>query len=249
TQSVAITTKKKKSQTYLLVNNKAFAWNEPFLIQNQQYLIPQANYLLHTHSSPKLQKINKQTAHHSKYTPINKGKHIFYKDSLCTDSLYSYICVSETFPKENTACEMLANTCFINDNFNDSITETHIGCKLELDKFWLQKTTSNKSKKLIHEYYKRIAYANYHYTNICKYGKNTDMGTCLILFGIPQKTISTQYKHIWYYDTDTSKQSKKIEFTQSKNLCSPFVVNKTNTYTTFYKHAIHAWNNGTIYYP
>ncbi|MFO7868618.1 MAG: hypothetical protein R6U95_04885 [Bacteroidales bacterium] len=54
TQSVAITTKKKKSQTYLLVNNKAFAWNEPFVIQNQQYLIPQANYFLHTHSSPSL---------------------------------------------------------------------------------------------------------------------------------------------------------------------------------------------------
>ncbi|MDA3883481.1 MAG: GWxTD domain-containing protein [Bacteroidales bacterium] len=237
------------NDVFLVINNNTFIWNEPFLYQNMTYYFPQQKYIYIINKDSLAQKPT-ISIHNNSVIPTKTGLFSFYSDSLFSKKPHSYQVVSQTFPRENTACEMLRNCTYVFKSLNyDSLSTTPIGCKLELDKIWLStQQDAEILKKTISEYYKRIEYANTVYTNSYAMGQDTDFGKVYILCGAPLFVKNNSTEIIWHYSNDTTQSMESITFQKTSNEYeSTYQIIKTQSFTKIEETAIQNWKKGRIF--
>ncbi|HOS84861.1 MAG TPA: GWxTD domain-containing protein [Bacteroidales bacterium] len=174
------------------------------------------------------------------------GTYTFYTDSLYTDTVFRIPAVSKNFPKNNNPCEMITALQIIFPLLNiDSLSNTKVGCKVELDKIWLQLAKNNeiKAKEAIKMYYTRIEKANKMYS-ISQAGMYSNRGMCLILLGEPLHIQYNNESEIWYYTADTTIQDKIFTFTkQYSGIQADYILPKISEKTMFFDIAKLNWQN------
>lgn len=244
-----------KLDMYLLQNESRYDWTQPYvfkgrygftskLLQDKQYV-----YLFANSKNDSLIDSLSVNNNHFEYTFTQKGTYLFALDSQAKNIFVIIPCVSNNFPSCNSSCEMLeAIPIFDSSCKIDSLKEQEYGCKIELDKYWLQIAHANQSvaKSLIKEYYNRVALANKRFT-IVQQGMNTDRGKCLILFGEP---ISKQYsrnKEIWKYSNEIGNIDKEFIFVKSNSKFSDYLLQDKESKNIYFEHAVLNWKNGIIY--
>jgi GWxTD domain-containing protein len=239
----------KDNTVFLVINNNAFIWNEAFLYKDMTYYFPQQKYI-YTITKDTLTQKSQILIHNNSVIPKKTGLFSFYSDSLCSKQAHSYQIVSQTFPQENRPCEMLQNCSYIFNSLNyDSLRNTHIGCKLELDKIWLSTQQEAKTlKTTISEYYKRIEHANSSFTNSYTIGRDTDFGKIYILCGSPIFIKNTSTEIIWHYSNDTTENMHTITFQKTNNKYkSTYQLIKNQSFTKIEEAAIQNWKKGRIF--
>ena len=174
------------------------------------------------------------------------GIYNFYSDSTYSKKIFVLPIVSNTFPLNNSPCEMLESMrVFYTKTSIDSLKNTSIGCKIELDKLWLQLCNFDeiRAKESIREYYTRVTLANKKYTSI-NYGMYTDRGICLILFGEPLTIKQSSDEEIWYYTKDADSDDKIFIFEKGKNMFTDYTLQSKKSKEIFFEQAKSNWYQG-----
>lgn len=155
----------------------------------------------------------------------------FYE--FATDSSFekarSVAVVTSTFPKINTAKELLKPLVYLADSLGyTQMLKTDVP-KKALDEFWLTFANNNKNlaKKLIRLYYQRVYEANERF-NAQTLGWKSHRGMTYILLGKPESTEMLDNVEVWHYpdhvDIKFVKNSLGIyEFENYKILEAHFV--------------------------
>lgn len=256
TQHVSNSTKK-----YSILNYYNLAlWNQPYVYTDTCVIVnltKNKEYMYYTYSptvsytNTEVQKYKSLIYNDSIIIAFSKiGNYTLFLDSLFTDTLISIPVVSNKFPKNNTPCTMLEALFLINPMLNiDSLTNTDVGCKIELDKLWLamSKNDEMKAKIAIKTLYSRIEQANKMYT-ITQQGMHSNRGVCLILLGEPIKIQYNTNAETWYYSHDTTIQEKKFTFEKkNRGLQSEYVLQNSGEKTMFFDIAKLNWQQGNTF--
>jgi len=249
-----------KESFEILQNNTRNRWFKPYVYVDTCVfinIVKNKEYLFYTFEPPYMNALNKPIPyrlpiiHDSVVVPFTKiGNYTFYSDSLLQDTVFSIPAVSKKFPKNNSACIMLTALQLINPLLSlDSLLNTRVGCKIELDKQWLSIADNNemKAKEAINSFYSRIEKANKLYT-ITKQGMYSDRGICLILLGEPQKISYSVNSEIWYYSNDTTIQEKKFIFDKKNiGIQSEYYLKNKNEKKIFIDFAQLNWQRGNVF--
>ena len=150
----------------------------------------------------------------------------------------------------NLPTQMLQNLKILNPLLRvDSLLQTSIGHKLELDKFWLQASSNNElqAKNAIAAFYSRIEHANLLFTSPYSRGFETDKGVSYILFGPPLFIHATSNCETWYYDSDTINSSKILQFRPTNHTYSSWQVSESNFFIDNKNLASLYWQKGMIF--
>jgi len=225
-------------------------WIPPFFYLNQSYILsrkyPQLFYSRNLDSFSEYMVCD---AEHL-FTPTLEGTYFFVSDTNSLDTVFSCIVVPESFPKMNIPNQMLQNIQIVHPLLRvDSLLQTSIGHKLELDKFWLQASSNNETqaKNAIATYYSRIEYANMLFTTSCSRGFETDKGISYILFGPPLYMHKYDDFETWYYNSDTIDSHEILQFRVSDYSCNSWQISENKFYTDNKKLASLYWQKGMIF--
>lgn len=238
------------NSVFIVNNNKATEWIQPYALQDTLIIHSQTcNPTIYYEITNNLYSIRDSVQCNNRdYKVIcsHIGVYNFYSDSTYTNKIFVLPIVSNTFPFQNSPCEMLESTrIFYSKTSIDSLKNTSIGCKIELDKLWLQLCNFDeiKAKESIREYYTRVTLANKKYTSI-NYGMYTDRGICLILFGNPITIKQSKDEEIWYYTKDADSDDKIFIFEKGKNIFSDYTLQSKKSKEIFFEQAKSNWCQG-----
>ncbi len=120
--------------------------------------------------------------------------------------------------------------------------------KPELDKFWLTLGGSpDNARKVIKRYFQRVSYANALFTGY-KQGWKTDRGIIYIVFGKPDRVLTTTDQLQWIYGSPSSQQGVVFTFEKKDNQFSGshYELIRDNRYKTPWKNTIELWRSGLV---
>jgi GWxTD domain-containing protein len=231
-------------------NNKTIEWNQPFAFQDTIIIHSKScNPIIYYEITNNAYSTRDSvTCNNRDYKVISSeiGIYNFYSDSTYSKKIFVLPIVSNTFPLNNSPCEMLESMrVFYTKTSIDSLKNTSIGCKIELDKLWLQLCNFDeiRAKESIREYYTRVTLANKKYTSI-NYGMYTDRGICLILFGEPLTIKQSSDEEIWYYTKDADSDDKIFIFEKGKNMFTDYTLQSKKSKEIFFEQAKSNWYQG-----
>ena len=102
---------------------------------------------------------------------------------------------------------------------------------------------TERARKLIRNYFKRVEYANQYFTSY-KEGWKTDRGMIYIVFGPPQEVFKFHDREVWTYKNDDFKVT--FDFAKSSSLFDPdnYVLIREKKYQQIWYEVIDLWRNG-----
>lgn len=235
-------------------------WNQPYVYTDTLVFVNTThnkNFIYYSYSSDEsykaveIQKYKSPIINDTCILVFEKeGNYTLYSDSTYSNFIYTIPAVGRNFPKKNDACAMLISLNIINPSLPiDSLIQTQVGCKIELDKQWLYMSQNNEmnAKRAIQTFYSRIEKANKMYT-ITQQGMYSNRGLCLILLGEPTHIQYNTQSEIWYYGTDTTIQEKKFTFvTKTKGLQTDFALQDKSEKQVFFDIAQLNWKSGKAF--
>ena len=124
------------------------------------------------------------------------------------------------------------------DNIRDS--------KDKFDKFWIELTNStNRAKKIIRRYYRRVETANRYFTTY-KEGWKTDKGMIYIIFGPPNEVYFKGREEIWQYLENEFMPKISFTFIETQSIFSPeaSVLVRHEKYRSAWFRAVDLWRKG-----
>ena len=118
--------------------------------------------------------------------------------------------------------------------------------KDKFDKFWIELTNStNRAKKIIRRYYRRVETANRYFTTY-KEGWKTDKGMIYIIFGPPNEVYFKGREEIWQYLENEFMPKISFTFIQTQSIFSPeaSVLVRHEKYRSAWFRAVDLWRKG-----
>ena len=152
------------------------------------------------------------------------------------------------FPKRATYDELIeAMTYFTTQIEMERITEAE-DLKDSFDGYWLEITGSvDKAKRVIREYYRRIAKADEIFTTY-KQGWKTDKGMIFTIFGPPDEVQRDGNREEWIYERSSDLPRVNFTFVKAKSIFTDdhYVLLRRKSYQQLWYQAIELWRKGRI---
>jgi len=122
--------------------------------------------------------------------------------------------------------------------------------KVAIDEFWIACSGSKeRARKLIKNYYGRVAYSNRYFTSFVP-GWKTDRGLIYVIFGPPESVLITTTREYWVYGKEGSIDNVTFEFVKAKNPFSKtdYRLVRNEIYKPYWHRVVGAWREGRMYY-
>jgi GWxTD domain-containing protein len=194
-------------------------------------------------------KVSKGMAVDSSFTlPVNarttfsgRGLYLIQRDTNATEGLA--VRAEEDYPKFTKVRSLAGPMVYIctkqeYDRLTNSKTD-----KKQFDRVILSITNdTERAKKLIRNYFRRVELANQYFTSY-KEGWKTDRGMIYIVFGVPDEVYKFQDREVWYYQADLFKAN--FTFLKSPTLFDPdnYVLIRDNKYQQTWYEVIDLWRS------
>lgn len=174
-----------------------------------------------------------------------------YYFSVDSESKYSGLTLFQypnEFPEVNTTKELLDPLRFITSKREYGKMKKYQDPKKAIDEFWLSTTPdSEKAKKMIKGYYKRVENANYFFTSF-KEGWKTDRGIIYIVFGPPNVVYRSLTGESWTYGEQSNYKSLTFNFAKVNNpfTNNDYTLQRSTVYKNPWYRAIDTWRQGKV---
>ena len=155
----------------------------------------------------------------------------------------------DTYPKVQEVEQLIESLAYLTTTPEYDKLKKATNQKLAVDNFWIDKTGNmGKARELIRVYYTRVFFANYYFTSY-KPGWKTDRGMIFIIYGPPQsvKVTGNQEKWIYYKNNFSTTVTFTFNYTPSPYALNNCILERSDTYDTFWRQAVDTWRNGNIY--
>ncbi|MBK8808103.1 MAG: GWxTD domain-containing protein [Bacteroidales bacterium] len=181
----------------------------------------------------------------------NEGLYFFYTDST-KENGFTLLCKDSLFPNQSTAVQMLEPLIYLNREINiDSLKNSQIGSKLELDKFWYFLANQNIeiAKEIIRVFYNRVYLSNIYFTDY-KEGLKTDKGMIFIILGLPNSIRYKKNNEEWIYENRYEPENNVsfiFENNETVNLNNSWLLKRNESYRRIWNEAIKSWKKGQVF--
>ncbi len=177
----------------------------------------------------------------------NEGLYIFR--TRLADHGYSLLCFDKNYPKIDIISSMKEPIKLIANNKEYREIESSESLKLDIDKFWLDRSFKpNQAKEQIRVFYNRIELANKLFLDN-KEGWKTDRGMIFIMFGSPSIVNISAFSEEWYYGE--SVETAPIAFIFDKVTddfgMQTYKMRRDEIYHSVWLSAISSWREGRVY--
>lgn len=155
---------------------------------------------------------------------------------------------SSDFPKLRKIKHVIEPMRYISTQSETKVLTGVSEPKEELDKFWLNLGGSpDNAKKVIKRYFQRVSYANHNFTGY-KQGWKTDMGLIYIIFGNPNRIVTTTDQVQWIYQSSGGESTVQFDFKKKKNQFSGYHYEliRDSRYKSTWNSTIALWRNGLV---
>jgi GWxTD domain-containing protein len=177
-----------------------------------------------------------------------QGLYLVQTDTTQTDGLF-FSNYGSAYPKVTDASPMVPPLEYLSTTEEFRNIQKGANKKLAVDNYWLNLTNNvDMARELIRIYYNRYYYANLYFTSY-KEGWRTDRGMIYMIFGPPSFITKTPYSEIWEYHDRRKVTIFNITFIKALSPLSDnhFVMQRNDTYTSFWRDAVESWHSGKIY--
>jgi GWxTD domain-containing protein len=170
-----------------------------------------------------------------------KGLYLIQKDTTAVEGLA--VRAEDDYPKLGKVASLAGPMVYIctKQEF-DRLSNAKVD-KKQFDKVILGITNdTERAKKLIRNYFRRVELANQYFTSY-KEGWKSDRGMIYIVFGIPDQVYKFHDREVWYYDDDLYKVN--FTFLKSPSLFDPdnYVLIRDKKYQQTWYEVIDLWRN------
>lgn len=117
------------------------------------------------------------------------------------------------------------------------------------EEFWIMRCkTKERARMVLGEYYRRVKFANDHYTSFVE-GWKSDRGMIYLIYGKPESVSRRAGEEIWIYGREINTVRLSFTFRQVNN---PFSFNhyeleRNPGYKAIWELAVNTWRNGKIF--
>tara|TARA_B100001109_G_C18864511_1_gene476222 strand:- start:4334 stop:5599 length:1266 start_codon:yes stop_codon:yes gene_type:complete len=157
--------------------------------------------------------------------------------------------VEPQYPDVSTFKQMIGPIRYISTSSEYKKLNQALNPKKELDQFWLSLgKNTDRAKKLIREFYRRVELANTYFTDY-REGWKSDRGILFIVYGEPSTIYKDLNKEVWIYGEENSILSIKFEFhfidhPMSNNL---YRLIRNADYKNNWYRAVDNWRQAKVY--
>jgi GWxTD domain-containing protein len=187
---------------------------------------------------------NTKKSYHLPYT----GLYLIQTDTLAPDGLYMAN-FGPSFPLVNEAKALVPPIEYLTTTEEFKNLSASEKIKFAVDSFWLVRSGNSEiSRELIRIYYSRMQYANTYFTSF-KPGWKTDRGMIYMIFGPPSYIKKTELSETWEYYIKQDATNLTIDFikTDSPYSDNHYIMKRYDSYTSFWREAVHSWRSGYAY--
>ncbi len=115
-----------------------------------------------------------------------------------------------------------------------------------VEKFWLSISPSKAAaRQLIHEYYKRVQYANQYFTSVAE-GWKTDRGMIYIVFGKPVQLFKTATDEKWVYAFGAENLTFEFYKVNLPFTSQHFLLKRNYLFEKYWYKTVNDWRSGRI---
>ncbi len=190
-------------------------------------------------------KYNKNTVYQLSY----EGIYLFQFDTTIKEGL-TVLNFGDDYPRVKKVQQMVDPIAYLSSSVEYENIKNADNLKIAVDKFWSQlaKGKLDRARELIRIYYNRVYFANYYFTSF-KPGWKTDRGMIYIIYGPPQAVSRVAGSEKWIYYTNNFNTSLNFTFvyTPSPYTNNNYVLQRSESFETYWRQAIDTWRNGTIF--
>lgn len=154
----------------------------------------------------------------------------------------------EDYPKFRKIDRVIEPMLYISTQSETKMLRGVTEPKEDLDKFWLTLGGSpENARKVIKRYFQRVSYANHVFTGY-KLGWKTDRGIVYIVFGQPDRIVTTTGQQQWIYLSAGGESTVQFDFRLKKNQFSEYHYElvRDSKYKTPWNNTIALWRNGLV---
>ncbi len=152
------------------------------------------------------------------------------------------------FPKTASYDDLIASLTYFTTRSEIEKLTTAKDKKKAFDQYWIEITkSSDRAKRVIREYYRRISLANELFTSY-KQGWKTDKGMIFVIYGAPDEVLKDGNREEWIYAR--TNQMPRIDFTFAKSRSiftnDHYVLLRKKSYQQIWYKAIDLWRKGQM---
>lgn len=170
-----------------------------------------------------------------------KGLYLIQRDTNAAEGLA--LRAEDDYPKFTRVPNLAGPMVYIcTKQEYDRLTDAKVDKKV-FDRVVLSMTNdTERAKKLIRNYFRRVEQANQFFTSY-KEGWKTDRGMVFIVFGIPDEVYKFQDREVWYYNSEMFKAN--FTFLKSPTLFDPdnYVLIRDRKFQQTWYEVIDLWRN------
>ncbi len=190
-------------------------------------------------------KYNKNTRYQLGY----EGIYVIRFDTTLTEGL-TVLNFGDDYPRIKKVKQMVDPIAYLSSSAEYEKIKNADNLKLAVDKFWagLANNKLDQARELIRIYYNRAYFANYYFTSF-KPGWKTDRGMIYLIYGPPQAVSRLAGTEKWIYYTNNFNTSLNFTFvyTPSPYTNQNYVLQRSESFETFWRQAIDTWRSGRIF--
>lgn len=190
-------------------------------------------------------KYNKNTRYQLGY----EGIYVIRFDTTITEGL-TVLNFGDDYPRIKKVKQMVDPIAYLSSSAEYEKIRNAENLKLAVDKFWagLANNKLDQARELIRIYYNRAYFANYYFTSF-KPGWKTDRGMIYLIYGPPQAVSRLAGTEKWIYYTNNFNTSLNFTFvyTPSPYTNQNYVLQRSESFETFWRQAIDTWRSGRIF--
>ena len=178
----------------------------------------------------------------------SEGLYLIQTDTAQSEGLF-FANYGAAYPQVSDAPPMIPPLEYLTTTDEFRNIQKGANKKLAVDNYWLNLTNSvDMARELIRIYYNRFYYSNLYFTSY-KEGWKTDRGMIYMIFGAPSFITKTPFSEIWEYHDRRKVNIFNITFLKAFSPFSDnhFIMQRGDSYTTFWRDAVESWHSGKIY--
>ena len=177
----------------------------------------------------------------SPFTFFARGLYLVQKDTLAADGFA--IRAENDYPRYSLVQNLAAPLIYICTKQEYDRLEQAKGDKKAFDRTVLSMTgDTERAKKLIRNYFRRVELANQYFTSF-KEGWKTDRGMIYVVFGLPDEVYKFSDREVWTYDNEAFDIT--FDFIKASTIFDPdnYVLLRERKYQNTWYEVIDLWRN------
>jgi GWxTD domain-containing protein len=177
----------------------------------------------------------------SLFTLFAKGLYLLQKDTLAAEGFA--IRAENDYPRYSLVQNLPGPLIYICTKQEYDRLEQAKGDKKAFDRTVLSMTgDTERAKKLIRNYFRRVELANQYFTSF-KEGWKTDRGMIYIIFGLPDEVYKFSDREVWHYDNEAFDIT--FDFIKASTIFDPdnYVLLRERKYQATWYEVIDLWRN------